>query len=131
MLFVTSKGQLEMFTSDEAVKNVASLYSQGNLTVTKITTPEIVGQNNSLKVTGNLSVPGQIGSPTIDGINGNINNINNRINDLSNQLNGVRESLPSCNWSGERIVCGNCLGSQDDYMINCQNGKITGFRVLG
>lgn len=131
VLFVTSKGQLEFFTADEAVKNVASLYNQGNMTVTKITTSELIGQNNNIKITGNLSA-GQITSPTIENINTNVNNIiNTKIKDITAQLDTVKNSLPTCNWNGERIVCGDCGGREDDYMINCKNGRIVGFRVLG
>lgn len=130
ILFVASK-RIEQFTADEAVKNVASLYNQGNLTVTQVTTPTIVGQNNALKITGNVNIPGQISSPSLDTINSNLTNlINAKVTELTNQINDVKGNLVKCNWNGRKFVNGD-KGCEDDYWLDCNGTYLTGFIPKG
>jgi len=82
VFFVTSRGNIEPFSSDEPVQNISSLYNQGNLTVTQITTPKIIGQPN-ITFSGNVSIPGTITSPSLDAIRANMAN---QINQLSQRI---------------------------------------------
>lgn len=119
----------EDFSSDEAIANIASLYNQSNLTVSRITTPNIIGQPN-LAIGGNVSIPGKITSPSLDSINTNLTNQLNQINQLSTKINGMQDNINNiakCNWNGERPIYGG-QGCEDDVWINCQNGKVINFR---
>lgn len=119
----------EGFSSDEAIQNISSLYNQGNLTVTQITTPKIIGQPN-LAFSGNVSIPGTITSPSLDAITTKMANQSNQINQLNSKIDGVQtnmNNIAKCNWNGERPVYGD-QGCNDDVWINCQAGKVTGFR---
>ena len=88
VFFVTSRGNIEPFSSDEAIQNISSLYNQGNLTVTQITTPKIIGQPN-IAFSGNVSVPGTITSPSLDAMTANLANQMNQINQLSQRIANV------------------------------------------
>lgn len=124
----------EHYTADEAIKNVASLYNQGNLTTTQLTTQNVIGPNNNLKLSGNVTmtgsavVTGGIASPTINDLNNKINQINGKLTDLGNQIN-TKNPIMKCNWNGWNVVCGSCSDEHDDYAIYCDGGKVTAFNV--
>ena len=117
----------EGFNSDEAVQNISSLYNQSNFTVTKITTPKLVGQPD-ITFTGNVIIPGKITSPSLDAINTNLTNQINAVNAKIDSLKNSSSNIAKCNWTGAKVVCGDCGNEEDDIWINCQNGQVTGFK---
>mgnify|MGYP003386758257 CR=1 FL=1 len=127
-MYDTSRNILmENFSSDEAVQNISSLYNQNNLTVSQITTPKLIGQPN-LAIMGNVTIPGKITSPTLDTINTNLTNQINAINAKIDNLKASTNNIAKCNWTGPKVICGDCSGEEDDVWINCQNGQVTGFK---
>jgi hypothetical protein len=96
---------IEGFDNTEAISNIASLYNQSLLTVTKMRTNEVIG-NPSITLTGDTSVKG---SGIISGdltINGNLINptINKKIDDAVLALKNMSRSYGELYYNpGESI----------------------------
>lgn len=68
---VTSRGNLEPFSSDEAIQNIASLYNQKKLIVTDINVTGNQSVTGNQAITGNSIINGAVNSKSLitDGIN--------------------------------------------------------------
>ncbi|QKF94364.1 hypothetical protein QKU48_gp0906 [Fadolivirus algeromassiliense] len=150
-LYTSSKHSTESFTSDEAVKNVASLYNQNQLTVSNLTTTGdatipnakinklTLGTKWLLSGVGDnaanddwLRLTNTLGQPYAGGFAaGRLYDA--RVGDLADVVNNLRaeinNSRPNCNWSGWNVVCGGCTNERDDYAMYCENGKLTTIKV--
>ncbi len=58
-----------------------------------------------------------------------IGDLSTAVTNLQNQINNLNGALPTCNWAGWNVVCGNCSDNHDDYAMYCNNGKITAINV--
>lgn len=131
---------IEGLTSDEAIKNVASVYNTDKMSVTNlnVTGEEVV---NSLIAT-------KASIPTLTSTNATITNLTSTNANLSGQMNAgaladssmgnvkqyidnaIQNSRINCNWNGWDVVCGGCSDAKDDYGLYCSNGKITHIYVV-
>lgn len=57
--------------------------------------------------------------------------LDGRVGTLDGRVGAV-EAAPdyftTCDWTGEKLVCGDCKNCQDDIYINCTDGRVTRIR---
>lgn len=131
---------IEGLTSDEAIKNVASIYNTDKMSLTNL---NVTGEQTVNSLTATKATIPTLTSTSANITNGTITNLSSTNANLSGQLNAgtladssmgnvkqyidnaIENSRISCNWNGWDVVCGACSDSKDDYGLYCSNGKIT------